>query len=800
MSRASKWVRIDWILLAILGLGFGLRVWGIDFGLPYTTAPDEAWHLTIALRMFRTGDLNPHWLNYPSLMFYLNALAYAPFFLIGKALGVLISPTDIPYPEIITVGVGKSLLPAQFLLGRGLTALFGVGSIGAVYWLARQWYPQRAVAWLAALFLAISPASVYNSHLIRPDTFVVLFVLLAVGWSLKVLDEPTLPHYLLAGVCAGLAVSSKYNVPLIAVALLAAHFLRWGAQGIRRKELYVGLGAMVLAFAVTTPFALLDVPQFLRDMGFETTKQISGGHTGFEGDALRWYLEFLWSSEGVLVVAALAAIIGLLWMRTPKNYVLLAFPLTYFVFISVLLVRNDRTILPVLPFLHLVAAWFVVRIYDWLRAHSVARQWALAIMLVLVGGLSGVPLQNAVASDLNLAKTNPDPARAWIETNLPRGSRVVVEAYGPYIDPAHFVVEGVDGIIAHPPEWYVANGIEYLVFSSGAYGRFYADPARYPSFIERYDAFFKKFPEMIRFNDDGNAVRLYKTGVTLPAYRVGARWGIYSNWVELVGYDVSPAQTGQPFTVSLYWRTLESRREPLVLTARLLDGADHKIAQTRGALFSAVEADGHWLPGISRLPLTFVAPAEPGSYRLELTMDAGEPGRVPVLSQSFEPISDKLFVGPFPVAPIPPTTEELAHAQSLNAKFGDAITLRGYSLAPASTHPGDPFGITLYWQSAAPVERDYTVFIHLLDANGNVRAQVDAQPVNGAYPTSLWNVGQIVRDAYALSLPNDLAHGDYKIEVGLYEYPSLARLGVNDNGKDVGDHLTLPNLYRVVGY
>jgi hypothetical protein len=171
---------------------------------------------------------------------------------------------------------------------------------------------------------------------------------------------------------------------------------------------------------------------------------------------------------------------------------------------------------------------------------------------------------------------------------------------------------------------------------------------------------------------------------------------------------------------------------------------------------------------------------------------------VPVLSQSFEPISDKLFVGPFPVAPIPPTTEELAHAQSLNVKFGDAITLRGYTLAPASAHPGDQFRVTLYWQSNAPVARDYTVFVHLLDASGSVRAQVDAQPVNGAYPISLWNVGQIVRDVYTLSLPGDLAPGDYKIEIGMYEYPSLARVGVNDAGKDAGDHLTLPNLYRVV--
>ena len=100
--------------------------------------------------------------------------------------------------------------------------------------------------------------------------------------------------------------------------------------------------------------------------------------------------------------------------------------------------------------------------------------------------------------------------------------------------------------------------------------------------------------------------------------------------------------------------------------------------------------------------------------------------------------------------------------------------------------------MSLYWQSAARVEKDYTVFIHLLDANGNVRAQIDAMPGEGRYPTSVWDVDEIVRDNYALRLPNDLAPGNYKIQVGLYEQPSLSRLPVvGADGTELGDHLIL---------
>jgi hypothetical protein len=84
------------------------------------------------------------------------------------------------------------------------------------------------------------------------------------------------------------------------------------------------------------------------------------------------------------------------------------------------------------------------------------------------------------------------------------------------------------------------------------------------------------------------------------------------------------------------------------------------------------------------------------------------------------------------------------------------------------------------------------VFIHLLDANGKILAQIDAQPYGGAYPTSLWDIDEIIRDYRTLTLPSDLASGEYKIELGLYEYSNLARLNVvATTGEALDDHLIL---------
>ena len=65
--------------------------------------------------------------------------------------------------------------------------------------------------------------------------------------------------------------------------------------------------------------------------------------------------------------------------------------------------------------------------------------------------------------------------------------------------------------------------------------------------------------------------------------------------------------------------------------------------------------------------------------------------------------------------------------------------------------------------------------------------------------SSLWEVGEIIRDDCALKLPADLAPGAYRIEIGLYEYPGLTRLVVSDaSGRMLGNHWLLPDLVQLV--
>jgi hypothetical protein len=119
-----------------------------------------------------------------------------------------------------------------------------------------------------------------------------------------------------------------------------------------------------------------------------------------------------------------------------------------------------------------------------------------------------------------------------------------------------------------------------------------------------------------------------------------------------------------------------------------------------------------------------------------------------------------------------------ATRRPLSAVLDGRFSLEGYSLSPEVVAAGETLLVTLYWRSLAPAGRDYTVFTHLVDADGVLRAQTDGQPGGGARPTSSWQAGETIEDNYAILLPENVPPGRYTVRAGMYLWPELARLPV----------------------
>jgi hypothetical protein len=87
----------------------------------------------------------------------------------------------------------------------------------------------------------------------------------------------------------------------------------------------------------------------------------------------------------------------------------------------------------------------------------------------------------------------------------------------------------------------------------------------------------------------------------------------------------------------------------------------------------------------------------------------------------------------------------------------------------------------------APVDRGYTLFVHVLDQAGHIIAQQDVQPFGGRYPTNVWAVGEPITLDFALTIPADAAPGPYTWRVGAYSFLSLERLPVSQDGQQPED-------------
>jgi hypothetical protein len=117
---------------------------------------------------------------------------------------------------------------------------------------------------------------------------------------------------------------------------------------------------------------------------------------------------------------------------------------------------------------------------------------------------------------------------------------------------------------------------------------------------------------------------------------------------------------------------------------------------------------------------------------------------------------------------VPQTWPSYQPQTAVQVNFDNAIALTGYDLT------ADAVSLTLYWESLAPVNENYIVFIHLLDSNGNIIAQADAPPTNNAYPTSWWSPGETIADIHSLPPRSDVV----PLRLGLYDLNSGQRLTI----------------------
>jgi len=495
-------------LAGVLLLAFALRLWGLDFGLPYVVHPDESVWVNGALKMIKTGDLNPHDFIYPSLLYYIDALAYLVYYGIGRLSGVFHSLTDLVEPIILIGGTGRTSLPALFLIGRGISLILGLGTVALTFDLGRRYTRHILGGVLAGLWVAIAPTLITHDRYMIPDGPMAFFTTLTLWASWRILERGQTRDYVLAGIALGLAVGTKYNVVPFVLPIILAHFLRLGWQGVKEWRIYVALALSGVVFFVTTPYAVLDFSTFLND-SFVDVRHYASGHAGNTGASLAWYVNYFWQAEGPILVLAAAGMAWGVYTRSKGTILVAATMLGYLFFISAFAVHAERTALPLVPLIALLAAGWAVSLV--IPASGAPPRVGVDAAVALLVVVSLLPLTSAVSETIRLTiPDGRDTAREWIERNLPSGAHIVIESYSPWIDPERFAITSFYRANGEPPEWYIAQGFDYLVVSQQMFHRFYEDPAQFADEIARYEALFRAFELVKTFTDGGYEVRIYR--------------------------------------------------------------------------------------------------------------------------------------------------------------------------------------------------------------------------------------------------------------------------------------------------
>jgi len=232
-----------------------------------------------------------------------------------------------------------------------------------------------------------------------------------------------------------------------------------------------------------------------------------------------------------------------------------------------------------------------------------------------------------------------------------------------------------------------------------------------------------------------------------------------------------------------------------------------EIARQRALPFRDIAASHPTLPDPARL--YFIEPPTVSVYDLSVMFllrygagvvvggtDDSQPNRVARLRDAvaayvyyFDPAGKPMEI---PVAPVVRTSV----APALPATLGASIRLEGYEITRDSLKRGETLALLLYWRAERAVDRDYTVFVHLVDGDGQMVVGHDSQPRGAKAPTSAWVPGTLVADSIVLSIPTDAPTGsNYYLEVGMYTLPKLERQPVTAaNGEPATDRIVIAPL------
>lgn len=415
-----------------------LRIWNIDFGLPYDGIhPTENFTISQSLQYLNTGNLKPADFQHPTLYQYLISLIARVIFLPTKS-----------YPYF-------------YLLGRFISCLASLFSVYLLYRLARELLNSKTLGLLCACFLGFNLLSIKYAHYAVPDSLCLLFIVLSLSFSLKILKKPILKNYLICALFCGLSLGSKFS-GLISLGFLLCTRLN--------KKFFLGLLMVFLIFLLVSPYHLFYLKEAIGDFSKYTGEKGYFLSAAFKAKGLFTYPFILLPDIfGFLGILFSLAGLGIMLSKDRRRGLVLLIPSILYL----LLIGNEKggtlqNVLPLLPILSIFTVYF----FFWLKEKGLNRNIiAMLVILTLLPNFT-----KAIMFDYFISKKDTRVlAQEWLLKNVKEKSKIAFERYAPFdinylgksqvkekFNSTYFM----PSLSFYPAPFYKNEGFDYIITSN----------------------------------------------------------------------------------------------------------------------------------------------------------------------------------------------------------------------------------------------------------------------------------------------------------------------------------------------
>ncbi|MBI5876023.1 MAG: glycosyltransferase family 39 protein [Chloroflexi bacterium] len=493
MFAHTRHLAVVSLLGGILVVAFALRIFGLNWDDNHHIHPDERWITMVAMDTYvpaqwsdalnpRRSALNPYWdlrTNQP------RHFAYGSFPLYLVRL-VATGISDVAASDLASGNPAWSAWRSANdydhinLVGRLISALFDTATVFLVFLLGRRIYGP-AVGLLGAALSALAVQQIQLAHFYAFDGVTTTVIVAAVYFGVRVVQDGQLSDTLWLGAMVALAIASKFSaLPLLAIVGLA-HLLRvapvWtrlhparpaGALGIvAHPPLWVApvlsievvhavsrillcfLFALLIFFAAS-PFTFLDFNGYVASIS-EQSEMVRGTADfpytrQYINTGLSYWFEnwTFWAAGPALALPSLLGLGLVAWRAVRRRagvgeWLMLAWIVPYAAVTMAFQVKFLRYLVPVMPFMTILAGYVVYRIA---RSTSQRPWWRWVRVLPAALAVAGTAAYAFAFMQIYTQPLTRVTASEWIYRNIPAGKSITDEAWDDSL-PLARVVDGV---------------------------------------------------------------------------------------------------------------------------------------------------------------------------------------------------------------------------------------------------------------------------------------------------------------------------------------------------------------------